>query len=119
MDVARVETHFPKAFVLFSFVPYFVLKAAGSAVRSAEHVRAAFTFSARSPRDSARRLQETHLPKAFAPVPYLAWNAALSDWRAAAHACAAFSRFSASSRVHCLTQRPWRSTCPRSCRRSP
>jgi len=35
------ETHFPKAFDLLAFVPYFALKAAGSAFRSVQQALAA------------------------------------------------------------------------------
>ena len=82
---ASFETHLPKAFALFAFVPYLVLKGSTPRVaRSALHFLAAFSrasccsASSSSSSPAFFAVPETHLPKAFALfafVPYLSLNA--------------------------------------------
>src|SRR4051812_14755116 len=79
---AFCETHLPKAFFLFLFVPYFWVNAARVATvvpRSVLQALAALTSAASSAWTASCVFCETHLPKAFflfLLVPYLSANAA-------------------------------------------
>jgi hypothetical protein len=67
--LASAETHLPKALRSFEFLPYFARNASPpSVLRSALHCRAAFSVSWRSSAEADLAFEETHLPKAFAPL---------------------------------------------------
>src|SRR4029450_12549835 len=90
------ETHLPNAFDLFAFVPYLVLKAAGSAFRSVQHALAAWFVALTCWAAAALAVCEKQLPKAFAcflPVPYFVANASGSDVRSVRHCEAALLWF--------------------------
>ena len=66
--MAFAETHFANAFDFDAFVPYFALKAAGSAARSALHAFAAFSVAWFCACERAFAFCETQRPKAFLPL---------------------------------------------------
>lgn len=58
------ETHLPNAFDLFAFVPYWFLKAAGSACCSARHCLAALTVALTCFASAALAFEEMRQPAA-------------------------------------------------------
>src|SRR3954471_7240005 len=99
---AFCETHLPKAFFLFLFVPYFWVNAARVASvvpRSVLQALAALTSAASSACTASWVFCETHLPKAFFLflfVPYLSANAA---WVSGVVPCSVRQAADASSRA--------------------
>jgi len=69
--LAFAETHFPNAFDLFAFVPYFALKAAGSAFCSVLQALAAAIVALWSATSALSDLDETHFPNPFERVLFV------------------------------------------------
>src|SRR3954454_183776 len=110
---AFCETHLPKAFFLFLFVPYFCVNAvrvASVVPRSVLQALAALTSAASSAWTASWVFCETHLPKAFflfLLVPYLSANAA---WVSGVVPCSVVQALEASSEAasSCLA---WAAAC--------
>ena len=72
VECESCDTHLPKAFRSFAFLPYFARKAGPSIeLRSALHDLAAFSVLLFCWSEAVLAFEDTHLPKAFRSLAFL------------------------------------------------